>query len=418
MAGQLKSYPMFRPDTPTFKGLFAHASCQNVVKTGYQITVNAVRRSHGRNTMSQAKARLLTGMGCVGSLVMTAVALLSTDAIAQLLPVRATDPAQELLSLTIFLTFVALLILPFDIIGGLLIPAAFESTPPHPRVWIWQWSRSIVSQLFMHSFSLFFYLQIGRAIGAPWLIPLFAVFQLGLLAGQELLWCLMTSNVRAKRSGRLVAFVTSNDRRFVGGVTGLPGLESILVPSSWQETLDPDQLRVVLRRREAALSSGARFRGIISAMLWNITCFSAAVLLAGGAVDSVADLAEIFLWFLLSSFVGLLVLPTFSRRSVFALDRILTRQTSPSELNAAIEAVDQLTEQDTARSAVAESIFQPIPCPQRRAHVLLQESDGAPGAWNVARLALYLTWAFGGPLARSVHCNVGRPELWAILPVD
>ena len=368
--------------------------------------------------MTQAKARLLTGMGCVGSLVLTAVALLSTDAISQLLPVRAIDPVQELVALTVFLMFVALLILPFDIIGGLVIPAAFESTPPHPRAWVRQWSRSIVSQLFMHTFALFFYLQIGRAVGAPWLIPLFAVLQLGLLAGQELLWRLMTSNVRAKRSGKLVAFVTSNDRRFVGGVTGLPGLESILVPSSWQQTLNPEQLKVMLRRREAALSSGARFRGIIGAMLWNITCFSAAILLAGGIVNSVADLATIFLWFLLLSFVGLLVLPAFSRRSVFALDRLLTQQTSPSALNDAIEAVDQLTEQDTARSAVAESVFQPIPCPERRAHALSLESEDAPGAWNVARLALYLTWAFGGPLARSVHCNVGRPELWAMLPAD
>ena len=368
--------------------------------------------------MTQAKARLLTGMGSVGSLVITAVALLSTNATAQLLPEDAVEPVWEMVSLLLFLTFVALLIFPFDIIGGLLIPAAYEARPPRPRVWLGKWSKSVASQLVLHTLSLFFYLQIGRAVGAAWLIPLFAVLQLGLLAGQELLWRFMTSNAQAGRSRGLVTFVTSDDRRFVGGVTGLPGLESILVPSRWQDTLETEQLRLLVRRREAALSSGARFRGILGAMLWNLTCFAAAVMLTGGTVNSVVGLVNLFLWFLLLSFIGLLVLPAFSRASVFALDRLLTQQTSPAEVEAAIVAVDDVTEQDAARTAAAESIFQPIPCPQRRVNALAQASSGSTGAWNIARLALYLTWAFGGPLARSVHCNVGHPELWAILPAD
>jgi len=126
----------------------------------------------------------------------------------------------------------------------------------------------------------------------------------------------------------------------------------------------------------------------------------------------------VFLWFLLLSFVGLLVLPTLNRKSVFALDRYLAARVSTAELREAICEIDQLTEQDPTRSASAESVFQPIPCPERRLLSLTKEGSQYVPAWNVARTTLFLSWAFGGPLARAVHCNVGRPELWAMLPTD
>jgi hypothetical protein len=36
----------------------------------------------------------------------------------------------------------------------------------------------------------------------------------------------------------------------------------------------------------------------------------------------------------------------------------------------------------------------------------------------VARHALYLAWGALSPLARAVHCNVGRPALWVVWPGD
>jgi hypothetical protein len=132
----------------------------------------------------------------------------------------------------------------------------------------------------------------------------------------------------------------------------------------------------------------------------------------------VADLVATFLWFLLLSFVGLLLLPVINRKSVFALDRHVAGRVNKREPQETIGVIDKLTEQDPTRSVSAESIFQPIPCPERR--LLSLEKDGPPRvlAWNMARTTLYLSWAFGGPLARAVHCNVGRPELWAMLPSD
>jgi hypothetical protein len=182
--------------------------------------------------------------------------------------------------------------------------------------------------------------------------------------------------------------------------------------------LKPSYLKMFVERRRAARDSGGRVRGIALAMVWNITSFTAVILLSGAVIASVADLVTVFLWFLLLSFVGLLVLPPLNRNSVFALDRHLAVDVSTAELQQAIREVDQLTEQDPTRSASAESVFQPIPCPERRMHSLADEGPKTVPAWNVARTTLFLSWAFGGPLARAVHCNVGRPELWAMLPTD
>jgi hypothetical protein len=154
------------------------------------------------------------------------------------------------------------------------------------------------------------------------------------------------------------------------------------------------------------------------AMFWNITGFTLSIIAVNGVINSVADLVTVYLWFLLYSFAGLLILPALNRRSVFALDRHFTKVHSHQELREAIAEVDRLTEQDPTRSPSAESVFQPIPCPERRSSAIVAAGTGYVTAWNVARTALFLSWAFGGPLARAVHCNVGRPELWAIMPTD
>ena len=354
----------------------------------------------------------------MGTLVVLAVVLLATDVSRAVFPVASVTPLQEYLAILLLVTMVAVLLLPFDFIGGIWIPATFETQPQQPLEWLKQWSRSVIIQLAFFSTTLFFYLQIGREIGAPWLIALFAALQVALVAGQELIWQLMTARSTNSGRGRQTQFVGHSDPRFAGGITGLPGLESILIPDGWKKQLPPSWLAMLKMRRQAALKSGGRFRGVVAAMLWNMTCFAAAVVAGGAAMNSVADLANIFLWFLLFSFMGLLILPMWNRRGVFALDRYLAGKVSVAELQSAIQKIDQLTERDPVRSVSAESVFQPIPCPERRAQALSKQQRNEVPIWNVARTALFLSWAFGGPLARAVHCNVGRPELWAMMPTD
>ncbi|MEM1423248.1 MAG: hypothetical protein AAGH64_04520, partial [Planctomycetota bacterium] len=68
------------------------------------------------------------------------------------------------------------------------------------------------------------------------------------------------------------------------------------------------------------------------------------------------------------------------------------------------------------RSGWIETIFHPIPNVTSR-------SDDAPSrpplaAWDIARTSAFLGLAGLSPLGRAVHCNSGRPALWAYLPLD
>lgn len=368
--------------------------------------------------MSPGRARLLTGTSCVGTLVILASGMLCWDVSRSIFPTTAASATTEYLSVLAFFTGAAGVLLPFDLMGGLVIPAAFESRPPRLRFWVRQWFRSVGIQSLFFSLTFFIYLQIGRAIGAPWLVAMFAVLQTTLVAGQELLWQALTANwTGAAHSGR-THVVAHSDERFMGGIAGLPGFETILVPRAWGLRLRPASLVTLVNRRRVALTCGGRSRGILCAMCWNISGFTLCIIAAGTSVQSVADIVSVYLWFLLFSFAGLLILPVMNRQSVFALDQRFSNAHSHLELREAIADVDRITDQDPTRSASAESVFQPIPCSERRSRSLETAGSGHVIAWNIARTALFLSWAYGGPLARAVHCNVGRTELWAMMPTD
>jgi hypothetical protein len=64
-----------------------------------------------------------------------------------------------------------------------------------------------------------------------------------------------------------------------------------------------------------------------------------------------------------------------------------------------------------ARSPLVETILHPIPSVQSRLQQLAAQGGEPRGAWQAARVALFLSWGCFGFLSRTVHCNSGRPEL-------
>ncbi|MDA7503837.1 hypothetical protein N8553_02520 [bacterium] len=368
--------------------------------------------------MSPGKARLWTGISCVGFFVLLSTAMLVLGIPELLSKWVGTGPVNEFVASVGFFVLIAIILLPFDLIGGVLIPRAFERQSLQLASWFRRWFRSVLLQTVIFAGLFFAYLQIGRELGPKWMIGLFMLLQIFLVTYQEQIWRLMTFQAWKRDRENSTQFVMNTDQRFAGGITGFPGYERILVPSSWQTNLSPSNLKVLLERRWAAVQTGGRRRGIIAAAVWNIICFGIAVFASGSLVSNIGDLMTIFLWFLLLSFTGLLILPSLNRSSVFELDRNFAVRFGKEELIEALTVIDGLTEQDRDRSVSAESVFQPIPCPERRIQSLGEEGLQSIPAWNVARTALFLSWAFGGPLARAVHCNVGRPELWAMLPTD
>jgi hypothetical protein len=165
-----------------------------------------------------------------------------------------------------------------------------------------------------------------------------------------------------------------------------------------------------------AVQTGSRTRGILLAIAWIGLGFAIASYLPGAGVTSIAELVTTCLGFTSWTFIGLLILPTVSRQATYAVDRNVLNHGVPSELlMAMLKKLDRLQDDEPSRPSMIETIFHPVPSLENRS----ASSDGGnPVAWHSARMMLFLSWACLGLLARAVHCNVGRPELWIMLPTD
>jgi hypothetical protein len=121
--------------------------------------------------------------------------------------------------------------------------------------------------------------------------------------------------------------------------------------------------------------------------------------------------------FTLWSFLGLLVLPTPSRRGVAEVDECLLGAGCRRDAMArTIEQLDDLQDRERQRSSLVETIFHPVPSVQSRLRG--PRASGVKGCWDAARSAVFLSVAGLGLLGRAVHCNCGRPALWTFLPID
>ena len=151
-------------------------------------------------------------------------------------------------------------------------------------------------------------------------------------------------------------------------------------------------------------------------MIWNLLGFSICTWLPGAGVTSVAELVTTVCGFSLWSFLGLLTLPTLSRDAALQIDWTLRKQGAESELiESTARQQDLMQDGEPDRPALIETIFHPVPSVNSRVH---ERPRYFMGSWNVARNSLFVSWACLGLLSRAVHSNVGRPELWAMPPVD
>ena len=211
-----------------------------------------------------------------------------------------------------------------------------------------------------------------------------------------------------------VSVIDSTDPGFTGGVVGLPRLESIIVPRDYVDQLTSEQLAIVLGRRMIAVESGSRTRGIVAALIWIVTGFCVSAALPGAGVASIAELVTTSMGFTVWTFLCLLTLPTVSRQSSYAIDsELLSRGADMKAFTETISALDSVQDDEPSRGAVVETIFHPVPSVDNRQQ---SQQSGSPLAWHAARMTLFLSWSCMRLLSRAVHCNVGRPELWALLP--
>jgi hypothetical protein len=367
-------------------------------------------------SLTYARARLFLGISNVGFWVLCALFVLLKPQIA------ATNISVFALPLVLILGN-----LPFDVLGGYILPKHFGRLPEAITTtrFVSHWTRGVLGQylsltLFIGLFQSMAENSIAMKLG------FFVVVQVTLYLCQYQIACLIgnlrPAFVSQEERDALAAhsflvnysvseliFLASSDPGFVGGWHG----SKLVLPDAWRTELSPDVLATQVLRRIAVNQSGARMRGVVLAILFNTSGFALSLTYGHSLISMVAINT---LW----AFLGVLTLPTLSRGAVFAADRFaLDAGVSTEILQQTIIALDKRQDDEPERSQGIETIFHPIPSVNRRL-VALERGDKTHtrGGWQTLRTALYLSWASGSFLSRAVHCNIGRPELWVFFPGD
>lgn len=382
--------------------------------------------------MTYARQRLWLGITAVGSTVLVAMAAVAFDLPHRLIPPLADQTFNSALS-AIALVWMAeaALLIPFDLIGGLLV---VRERPPLLR-WLASWLRAILVQWIWFALSTALLLRTGQQFGTTYALIVFLLLQLVLTSRQGLIaW--LAGGVRLRDvspqlaaaatavgiEARAVREVDGDDPSFSGGWVGADARE-LWVPQRWVRELSKEQLTIALARRVGVRALGLRRRGLLAAVAWNSIGFALATSMPHADLVTAAGFVTVIAWFTIVSFIGVLVLPSLSRPAVLAADRWARSSHDGAAVASTITQLDQWQDDEADRSAAVESIFHPVPSRNVRLRALedARPTDTvavAAGAWHATRLMLYLSWAGVGGLARAVHCNVGRPSLWVLFPGD
>ena len=381
--------------------------------------------------MTYARARLWLGICGVGSLVAICTAAL----IFQLPHLYLSNSPEfswtDLSQLAATTLVVTVWLAPFDFLGGYQLPKKFHKSFNSFGFWCRSYLRAAIGQSSLFLFFAVGILIAGRAYG---LIGSLVVIGLGTLL------CLALRNqlMRARQLDSKWAadkfvdvleivqswnifvpktmIVKHRDIGFTGGIIGVGNSARIVVPEAWLKVMSKQQLATAIARRAVAINSGSYARGLKLAFAWNVIGFVGCTLLPNAGLNSVAELVTTICGFTLWSFLGLLTLPTVSRNASLRIDEILSQHGTPSSLIwDTAYSLDQLQDGEPSRPKLIETIFHPVPSVASRNR---QQPPATLEAWNVARTTLFFSWACFGILSRAVHCNVGRPELWTMLPTD
>jgi uncharacterized protein YbjT (DUF2867 family) len=379
------------------------------------------------------RGRLWLGMSGVGTIVVLSVAGLALGLPARFLPPPGGSLRNELFGLAGFVLAYAALHVPFDLWGGFFLQRRYGRRHLPPGRFVASLARGVG----VHSGLMFTaacaLLLAGRAGGAVGVIAAGALLVpalLGLriavaaaLAPLELTPSLPSAPDEPVVDDRTLPMLPtfmgeSDDEGFTGAVVGVVRPRLHLLPLRWREVLDAEAFATAVNRRQMAVESGAWWRGRMLAIGFTLLGIALAAFLVGDRRLATAEgIVTFSLVFTIWSFVGLLTLPTPSRRGVAEVDqRLLAAGCQRAVLARTIESLDDLQDRERERSSLVETIFHPVPSVEARLRG--PRATGVAGFWDAARTAVYLSIAGLGLLGRAVHCNCGRPSLWAFLPLD
>jgi hypothetical protein len=155
---------------------------------------------------------------------------------------------------------------------------------------------------------------------------------------------------------------------------------------------------------------------MIFAGAWVLMSFLLSAYLVGFPEGGLISTLHLSLLSSVFHFLGLLILPTPSRRATLAIDHWMQQSIgSEHAFKDWIQKFSNMTDGEVQRGRWIERIFHPIPAVQNRLH---QYRSTHLIGWNSNRMMLYFSIFSGGLMSRAVHCNIGKPELWIMAPAD
>ena len=372
------------------------------------------------------RARLWLGITAVGTIVTVASLGLICDASGSYERLMAAFHWGSEVSLLIFTLGYAAIQLPFDIIGGYLLPRRFNRLHPPLLKFLLGLFRGVsahVLTLFLTANAITLAgrfggltLTVATSFVIIWLLLFFRLKLASIIA--PLNFKLADRKLPATGIALPIVYVKNHDEGFTGGVAGAFKPTGLIIPMKWCELLNPAELDFASKRRSIAIETGSWRRGRAAAIGFTLTGVTIAGFLAGqDRLGTVAGTIDFSFWFTLWSFIGLLSLPTLSRQSAIAIDQLACVDgISSNVMRSTTRRLNELQDGEGQRPGLVEAIFHPIPSVEKRLRPLSMSRH--KGTWDVARTTVYLSLSGLGLLSRAVHCNCGRPSLWVFLPVD
>lgn len=385
--------------------------------------------------MTYARARLWLSISGVLTIVFLAVLLLLFN-VPALLPMQPQSFGMELQLLAAVVGLYLLVSFPFDLFGGFILPMEYKLSEQSLADFLIVWLRGAAVQAVAYIVMAILLIQIGRSLGFIFFALVAAVLMILLILIQKPLASLVAGlntvetdlspyTEQLKNWGiamPLVTVLAHPNPAFMGGVTGIPGGDEVLLPASWLAAFTPEEVSILLARRAELLESGGRGRGVWVAFAWNLVgLIGCSMLLANVAnIGSVGGIVTISLAFTVWSFLGMLILPRFAKKAVHAADRNLGfLGLRKAQLRKLFSATERLQDKEAVSADAMIPTVYDIPLAEDRLSAMEESGPvNDRSAWNVARMSLYLSWVGLSFLSRMAPYNIGRPELWVVAAGD
>lgn len=319
----------------------------------------------------------------------------------------------------VVITLISFLLLPLDFIGGYVFPRQHGKSLQTQGQWWLAWGRGLLIWLGYMALISYTLVGIGNWIGNWGAIGWMAIMTLLLIGFQQYMARLVAGfKVQpGSNRGRLLFVFDTPERSFTGGISGMPGQESVIMPRYWYEQFGEKVADLQLARRHGALNTGSHGRGVLIAFFMNVLLFGLAVWLSNEAPGTTAWLLKTMGWFHILWLTTLpVIIPRLNRRGVQELDRwIFYQRVDADILRSAIIQTRRFQDESESLTHPLPHLVNTRPSAAQRFASLQTQAD-LKGAWHVFPNLVFFSWAGMNLAARSFPLNIGRPSLWVFMP--